>query len=500
MFLEPGDYRLAVSHGPEYSAYVADVTATSGGTVTVNAVVAQVVETPGFISGDFHVHSIDSVDAAIPRRDRILSMLGVGIDFFTPSDHEFRADFTQDVIDLGVSSLISTAVGNEVTPFDYGHLGGFPVQVDPSQVNGGAVDWGRAAPAGQDFPSFGNYGLGPGEIFAAIQSDPGEQTVHINHVASFFDGGLHFDTGFIPPISTGDPSDLRLDPAVLNYWDDGFTALELWIQTSRSQDARVFGQNFGNWFNLLNQGRIRTGFGDSDTHHLVRSQAGYPRTYLASPIDAPGSLGAIAETLAGSMNDGLATSTNGPFMSISAEGDAGELGGLGFGDSRMVRTTGGSATLTVDVQSPPWAEFDTIQFYVNSETVVDTTGRGPLPPLYRSCPDVVRTASADFTVNSVPVNGASRLEASTTLSLTGLMEDTWVVAVVRGSDDVSCPLFPVLPNDIDPTVNATVAGLRTCDLGDKGVMALAFSNPIFFDVDGDGVFDPPGLRFQLSCP
>ena len=166
-----------------------------------------------------------------------------------------------------------------------------------------------------------------------------------------------------------------------------------------------------------------------------------------------------------------------------------------------INANGGAATLTVDVQSPEWAAFDTIQFYVNSETIAEPRLTPPLPPLYRSCPDVVHTTPADFTVTPVPVNGASRLEASTTLSLTGLTEDTWVVAVVRGTDGVSCPLFPVVPNDIDPTETATLASLRLCELGtDEGVMALAFSNPIFFDFDGNGMFDPPGVNTQPSCP
>ncbi len=48
--------------------------------------------------------------------------------------------------------------------------------IDPSQVNGGSVDFGVAAPAGQDFPSYGNYNMTPGQIMAAAASDPGVRT------------------------------------------------------------------------------------------------------------------------------------------------------------------------------------------------------------------------------------------------------------------------------------------------------------------------------------
>ena len=71
--------------------------------------------------------------------------------------------------------------------------------IDPAQVNGGAVDYGGAAPAGQDFPSFGNYSLTPAQIIAAAHADPGTNTVQINHIHSHFglDGGsgLAIDTG-----------------------------------------------------------------------------------------------------------------------------------------------------------------------------------------------------------------------------------------------------------------------------------------------------------------
>jgi hypothetical protein len=47
--IEPGTYQLAVSHGPRYSAFLQNVTITAGSTTTVNARIAKVVPTPGFI-------------------------------------------------------------------------------------------------------------------------------------------------------------------------------------------------------------------------------------------------------------------------------------------------------------------------------------------------------------------------------------------------------------------------------------------------------------------
>ena len=103
-----------------------------------------------------------------------------------------------------------------------------------------------------------------------------------------------------------------------------------------------------------------------------------------------------------------------------------------------------------------------------------------------------------------PVAGTSsnRWEFTDTLSLTLLSEDTWIVVMVKGTDGVSEPLFPVVPNSLKsclnpPTctmlINQTLAELIDGNLGQDGMLALAFTNPLFVDVDGGG-YTAPGLN------
>jgi hypothetical protein len=151
--IEPGNYRVVLSHGPEYSSASSDVAVVAGATTPVAGQITRVLDTTGFVGSDFHVHSIDSADAQVSRVDRVVSLLAEGVDFFTPSDHEFRADFAPTIAALGGSSLLGTATGNEITTFDYGTFQCLADDHRPAQVNGGAVDHGGAAPAGLDFPS-----------------------------------------------------------------------------------------------------------------------------------------------------------------------------------------------------------------------------------------------------------------------------------------------------------------------------------------------------------
>jgi hypothetical protein len=116
---------------------------------------------------------------------------------------------------------------------------------------------------------------------------------------------------------------------------------------------------------------------------------------------------------------------------------------------------------------------------------------------YRVIPNLTLNAGADFTVTIVEdipdFPGAGHREASVDVPLTGLTEDSWIVVLVRGTPGVSRPLFPVLPYSIDPASNTTLADLVDGNLGQGGETALAFSNPLYVDVDGNG-WTAPGVR------
>lgn len=509
--IEPGTYQVYTSRGAEYSLDSQPATVTTGATQTVNATVERVVDSSGFISGDFHVHSIDSPDAQVARRDRVYTMLAEGIDFFASTDHDFRADFQPTIDALGAAAMIGTIPGEEITTFDYGHYNAWPVTIDPSQVNGGAVDHGGAAPAGDDYPSSGNFNLSPAQIIAAAHaSAPGaSNTVQLNHIDWFFNigsgtGGLGVDTGLTPPAS---PSSAiigparRLDPSISNYFTDTFDAMEIWIGDDRSQMDVFLNQNAGDWFNLLNQGIVKPGVADSDTHNRVLNVSGLPHNMVASPTDDPGMLSALADTISASVNAGHSFGTNAPMVRVSAHAvSTGQSASLAYGDPLLLATTDGAVDITVNVQSPTWAEFDTIEFYVNSTTTRTMsnkeTGNGLVSvKRYAITPDYVKTAPADFTVNTVPVPGtsSSRLEATTTLSLTGLSQDIWVVVMVKGTDGVSRPLYPVMPNGLKTSTNTSLVQLIDGNLGEDGITALAFTNPLFVDVDGGG-WTAPGVQ------
>ena len=205
------------------------------------------------------------------------------------------------------------------------------------------------------------------------------------------------------------------------------------------------------------------------------------------------------------MNDFRATCSGGPFVTVTTHGATD--GGHALGSDVTVTSLGGGAdTIDIHVESPTWAEFDTIDVYVN--TVPDCKSVwAPLGWINPSdCtidPDFTFQAGSKFAISTT--TGASgfgsRLEADIVGHPLTITEDTWVIVVVRGTDGVSKPLFPMMPNSLAAAGNDTLAGLTDSgasppwNLGEDGTMAIAFTNPLFFDDGGDGL-----CHNGVACP
>jgi hypothetical protein len=484
--VEPGRYEVVVSRGTRWSDDRRIVDVPVGG-VRVDATLTRVVDTPGFVSADFHLHALDSPDSEVAREARVASQLAEGIDFFTPSEHDIRVDFQPIVEAMGVADLIATANGVEITTFDYGHFNSWPVTVDPTQVNGGSIDWGRpGVPPGMDYPALGSFGYSPAELFADALADPRPNLVQINHIDSFFGAaGLDIDTALVPPQSFKAPASRRLDPALSNLFDDGFQALEVW----NGNQGIFLDQNLGDWMNLLNQGIVRTAVATSDSHEK-RTNSGGSRTFIASSAAAPADLWAAAETLAAAVAGGRAIGTNGPFVTLRLDAaSTGQTAALDLGHPLVVVTADGAVDATITVESPHWAEFDTIELYVGSRPeAYDHDGDPDTRDRYRVTPTRVLRAGADFVVGDVAVGAgarARRWRTQTTVPLTALAADTWVVAIVRGSRDVSRPIYPIVPG-IDAAENPTFDELIDVVPAEAGDRSLAFTNALRIDVGGDG--------------
>jgi hypothetical protein len=140
------------------------VQARSRAETVVRAVLVRVVDTRGWISGDFHVHGVNSFDANVQHEDQVRAMAAEGVELLSTSDHDFVTDLAPTVREMGMEQAIRTQVGIETTTVEIGHFLGHPLLFDDRAPENGAVDW-----TGQS-----NWGkprgpLKPQEIFDAIR-------------------------------------------------------------------------------------------------------------------------------------------------------------------------------------------------------------------------------------------------------------------------------------------------------------------------------------------
>lgn len=515
--IEPGTYEVVVSRGTEYSIDSSTVTVSAGGCSGSSVVAAQltrVVDTAGFISSDFHVHGIRSADSRITDRKRVLAFAAEHIENPVMTDHHVHTDLATEIVALSLTGALTNTIGEELTTFDFGHFNAYPMLVDPSVPSGGSTDWAVAAPPGLDFPSDGSFVLTPVELrdlaLTGVNSIPGVTTVQINHIGSHFDP-LRIDTSLVPPEDFLNPiqrARLRLapEPGGGDNLFAHFPALEVWNGYNRNHQLSEFlTQRIGIWFNHLNQGLLTTGVADTDTHKLISLRTAGARSWTASPGDTIASI--TSADVADSVSEGRLVGGQGVYVQTRLLTSVGEAN-LEWTGSNTIGDDDGNVTLRIEIQSPSWAEWDRIKVYANASTVVTGTN-GTIVPI-----DVLFGAAApqaelvegdcdpstddvadlgDFDITEVTdingVVGANRWEATVDVNFS-LTEDTWFVVVVSGTDGVCEPMFPVYAANLNSASNLNLGDLTDGNLGEAGVMGLAYTNALYLDLDGGGFKGP----------
>jgi hypothetical protein len=183
------------------------------------------------------------------------------------------------------------------------------------------------------------------------------------------------------------------------------------------------------WLGLLNHGHIVTATGNSDTHHLTYNMGGYPRNYVRVRDDRPDHV--TPQEVAIAVKNHQAFFTTGPFVRFrSGKGDIGDL----------VPAPGGKATVDIEVDAAPWIAVNRVILYVAGKE-------------------------------------AKRWQ----------VPDTQEVVRFHVSHEINLPVdgYAVVRVDGDKIMAPVVGDNRTF-----GVYPLALTNPIFFDVNGNGRYDP----------
>lgn len=393
--IRPGQYTVHASRGIEYGLTSQAVTLVEGQRTKIELKVEHLVPTPGWVSGDYHVHSINSVDSAIALKDRVATYAVEGIDHVTATDHNYVTDFSPSIEALGLSDWLASSVGLELTSLEMGHFNGYPLKLDPGAVTHGSFRWFRRP---------------PGELFAQLRGlgkVPEETIVQVNHprdtVLGYFnafnigtysgvpippvtqfpldtsnepDGGLspyhpsNFSLDFdvmevmngkrdeliftyrVPEV-TGPGPEPTLKPCMPNQVADCIPAVGEVLHTlakfpdGGTQLQPVYPGAQEEWFTLLSQGKRITATGNSDSHG-EKAEAGLPRTYSEVGPSADGSMRGLSEAaVMAAIKEGRSFVTNGPLLEVS-------VNGKGLGSD--VVAPDGIIDVKIVVKAAPWVD------------------------------------------------------------------------------------------------------------------------------------------------
>jgi hypothetical protein len=434
--IPPGDYTVYSTRGLEYSLSKTTLHLDAGDNKLLTIDVPQhVVQMPGWMSGDFHVHSEFSFDSTLPAQRRVIDFVAQGANIMVSTEHKRTINYQPIVELLGLQKNIVAVSGVELTgmahtekiPRTMGHSNVFPVTADERLFEGGTLphENRRLGEVIEEYKQ--RY---PDLVFQLnhprIHGEPNDDIYFFDHLSI----NKRFDSSL--PLDNPQNSSLIEKLAGSDYRDIDFDAMEL----MNGQEMNAYEQVRNDWFALLKQGYRKTGTADSDSHTSGEVVA-LPRNYIqmgsAHMDNAHGdSIAANHDTiatfdktvLAKAVLHGAVFGTTGPLLDVHLD------------DKNMGETfTGKHATLVVTASSADWVTVDKLIVYVNGavakEQAIARNQRVEIPLVFD--------------------------------------KDSFVVVEVSGA--ASADYKAVYPK----------------------FSPFAFSNPVFVDADGDGKWTAPGL-------
>jgi hypothetical protein len=452
--LPVGRYDVYVTRGFEYSRFAERIAIAAGSAVVVDAVIGPVLDTAGALGGEFHQHSLGSIDAAVPVPRKVLENATEGVEIAVSTDHDNVVDFRPFVDALGLAPHVVAFAGNEVSYQAIGHFNAWPWTIDPADPLrdvGSRLWWQKTLP----------------ELYADIRAGAGpDAIVQLNHPRSAGAGvlaALSFDPTTGRRLPRDPPRLPTLPPRVYEAWSPAFDAIEvntnlgdpaLFTADGAAELARRADEDatsvptLADWFGLMGSGLPIAAMGNSDTHG-VNEGVGYPRTFLfvdgVGGTDDPARLSATE--LQATIRAQRTAVAQGCLLTLTVDGVArmGHADVVAAADARRVHAR---------LQAPAHVGVGRLELYVN----------GRVQPLVSDGATVGVDASG---VLSLLLDGIAGVQPASRL-------DHAVVG---------------LPLDVDSVVVAVSRGGRGL-APTGGGETICVSPPLYVDVDGDGRFTP----------
>lgn len=335
----PGKYRVIVSYGPEYDAVFTTIEVARGKETKLVAKLKRVVDTKGWVSGDFHSHSSPSGDNTSSQFGRVLNLLCEHIEFAPCTEHNRIDTYMPHLKRLGAENLMATCTGMELTgsPLPVNHQNSFPLIYKPHTQDGGA-------------PTTDSNPLVQIERLA-MWDERSEKLVQGNHpnlvqilgdrnTDGKPDGGFRKMLGFMDVVEVHPPETILVKPGSSEFKGLRRNPIFTWLQ-------------------MLNLGYRISGVVNTDAHYNVHG-SGWIRNYIKSSTDEPCKVDTMEMVRAS--RRGNVVMSNGPFLEVRLR--AGSLSAIPGDD---LAAPDGKVTLQVRVQCANWYDINRVQVLLNGK-------------------------------------------------------------------------------------------------------------------------------------
>jgi hypothetical protein len=378
-----GRFDLFASAGPFTTIEKQTIEVKSAETSSITFHLARLPLLPrGALSADFHVHGGASFDSSIPDLPRVQAFLASQLDVIAATDHDVISNYDRAMSELGAGSRIILMPGIETTghvlwkfvpdtntPRVIGHWNFWPLSYLPDQPRNGAPPDDLVEPA---------------TLFDRMRASGFSETgvIQLNHPIS--DTDLGRDLGFARAIR------MKLNERIRTEYDETGPSLFLRVppgsdRSNASYDTQEVMNGSANdfylahrafWFYLLNQGVVRAGTANSDSHGLTDNVLGSPRNIVWSRTTKEAF---DPNTFNAAVKKGHILGTNGPIIEarvIFADGSsvAPSVDAIGFDSTRAA-----GARLAIKVSAAPWVYLDELRIVVNGK-IVKTIDTGLVEP------------------------------------------------------------------------------------------------------------------------
>ena len=348
-----GSYRAVASRGFAWEIDDRTIDLVAGENAPLTFTIEKSVDTAGWTSSDFHIHSVRSPDSYVPYEVRAMQAVTEDLDAPVQTEHVSVATMQTAIEALGLDDRTTGIAGQEVTSFEYGHFTTFPLVEDALAPNRGAIS---------------PYSVRPPELFENIRAQqPQDEIIQVAHPRSpasyFLVSRLNSETS--------EPT------RAVEDWSFNWDTVEVFNGGCGYADNEAL----ADWIGLTNNGYRKVLSGGSDTHSESKPM-GTPRIWVEVESSA---VAADSQALVAPIRGRRAFVSCGPFVRFTTSDDATGMGGLAAVNSS------GEVSFKVEVQAPSWMKVHELRVLRNG-VEIDTI----------AIPESLDVVRLDATVTDTP--------------------------------------------------------------------------------------------------